>query len=429
MNAVSTVTAERRELAPVEVIKNIVARKSDEFKAVLPAHISVEKFQRTIATAALANPKLFDCDRQSLLMASMKAAQDGLLPDGREAALVPFKNRKKDDQGWYDSWEVQYLPMVYGLRKKVLQSGEVVSIETGVVYRAEAEAGHFIYEIGMDPPIRYRPKLDLTAEETADDQIVVAFSIARLKNPNGGEPYWSVEVMRRFEIDKVRQMSQTGAVGKKTRDGKAIVPKGPWVDWFPAMAEKTALRQHTKALPMSGDLLDTLMRDDEEERRAEGAARLLQAEPEPVKRLPSSEELDEMADDDEPSDPETGEVLQRDSRGMTEVDEETARVLDQGKPEEEAGEGYNDTPEEQDHAEEVVAQVEDKKSEPKKAAAKPKAEEVSLAQECIAKITASKDIAALSEAQEFFGEAKGELTDAEIKDIRNRLADKRNELA
>jgi recombination protein RecT len=145
---------------------------------------------------------------------------------------------------------VQYMPMVYGLRKKILQSAEVVSLEVNVVYRAEVEKGTFLYEVGLEPPLRHRPSLDLTEEETTDDQIVAAYSIATMKD--GTKSY---EIMRRFEIDKVRQVSQTGATGKTDRQGKPIEPKGPWVDWFAEMAKKTVMRRHAKTLPMSGDVL------------------------------------------------------------------------------------------------------------------------------------------------------------------------------
>jgi hypothetical protein len=43
----------------------------------------------------------------------VKLAQDGLLPDGREAAVVMFGNK------------AQAMPMIAGILKKVRQSGEV----------------------------------------------------------------------------------------------------------------------------------------------------------------------------------------------------------------------------------------------------------------------------------------------------------------
>lgn len=329
MNAPTQALATReesRELTPVERLKRQVHSKRDEFVGSLPAHISFEKFQRTVATAALTNPQLLECDRQSLLVSASKAAQDGLLPDGREAALVPFKVNKKGPGGWQSFWAVQYMPMVYGLRKKILQSGDVVSLETGVVYRAEAEAGHFIYEVGLEPPIRHRPKLDLTDEEMDDSEIVAAYSIARISNAGGGEPFWSVEVMRRAEINKVRETSQTGAT--RDRKGQPRKASGPWVDWFGEMAKKTVLRRHSKTLPMSGDVLDAIDREDEE-LAAQGAAHLLDVEPDAPVALPSNDDLDSAS---ERVDEETGEVTDEPATnpatGMTEVDEETARELD-----------------------------------------------------------------------------------------------------
>ncbi|MGJ0236946.1 recombinase RecT [Novosphingobium fluoreni] len=329
MNAVTQVQQPRRELAPIEVLKNTVSRKADDFKTVLPSHITVDKFQRTIATAALKNPQLMNCDRQSLLLAAMQLAQDGLLPDGREAALVPFKSRVKDGNQWIDKWQVQAMPMAWGLRKKILQSGEVLSLQVGVVYEDEIGNG-FLYEIGIEPPVRHRPDLMAKAEDRTDDKIVAAYSIARIKNGDA-EPLWSAEVMPRHEIDKVRQASQTGAVGKTTRDGKAIAPKGPWVDWFSEMAKKSVLRRHSKMLPMSGDILDTLERDDAEERRAQGAARLLEAEEHKPTALPGRDEWntnDVGGGDDEQVDVSSGEVIQQDARGMTQTGEEIARALD-----------------------------------------------------------------------------------------------------
>lgn len=223
-------------------------QRAGELKMVLPSHISPEKFQRTILTAAQQNPQLLTVDRRSLVLACMKAAQDGLLPDGREAAIIPFKENKKIDGEWLTRWVAVYMPMVYGLRKKILQSGEVVALEVGVVYRKEVETNHFYYEVGRSPPLGHRPSLDLTLEDAGDENIVGAYSIATMKD--GTKSY---EFMRRFEIDKVRECSQTGAT--KDRFGKDRKPSGPWVEWFPEQAKKTAIRRHSKTLPQSGDVI------------------------------------------------------------------------------------------------------------------------------------------------------------------------------
>jgi recombination protein RecT len=141
------------------------------------------------------------------------------------------------------SQEAAYIPMVYGVRKKILQARDaegkpvVSALEVGVVYRKEVEAGHFYYEVGKYPPLGHRPMLDLTAEDTTDDKIVGAYSIATMAD--GTKSY---EFMRRFEIDKVQNASQTGAkVGRATArrpSASRQEPKGPWADWYPGNVQE-----------------------------------------------------------------------------------------------------------------------------------------------------------------------------------------------
>lgn len=283
---------------PLVALRAQLESRANEFRMALPSHITPDKFQRTILTAAQTNPTLLTCDRRSFINACMKAATDGLLPDGREAALVPFKTRVKNGTGWADSWQVQYMPMVYGLRKKILQSGEVKDIFAQVVYRQEWEDGTFYYEEGTDRQLRHKPNLGLL--DLSDDDVIAAYSVATFADGT-----MSFEVMRRVEINKVRQASQTGATGRTTRQGEAIQPKGPWVDWFGEMAKKTVMRRHSKTLPMSGDLID--VEGNEEAAALSGAALLSSVEEqEPPVAMPSrddppaqlehSREIDEQLD-------------------------------------------------------------------------------------------------------------------------------------
>lgn len=305
----------------VDGFRNSLEQRSREFKMVLPQHITPEKFQRTAITAVQADPELLKADRQSLMLAIMKAAQDGLLPDKREAALVIFSTRVKQGNQWVSIKQVQYMPMVYGLRKKILQSGEISAIETNVVYLAELESGKFIYEAGTEAVLRHRPDLTLSDEDVTDDKIVAAYSVAVMKDGTR-----SFEVMRRSEINKVRQVSQTGALGKTKYQSNEIIPaKGPWVDWFGEMARKTVMRRHSKVLPMSGDLVD--VEGNDEELAARSTERLLDVEPEAPRLVPPTR--DDGAAEDPPHDPVTGEIDA--GEGATDPqpsEEEIARQLD-----------------------------------------------------------------------------------------------------
>jgi recombination protein RecT len=225
------------------------------------------------------------------------------------------------------------MPMVYGLRKKILQSAEVVALEVGVVYKIESENGYFRYEVGTEPPLNHAPMLDIPDDEATDGKIVAAYSIATMRD--GTKSY---ELMRRADINKVRQMSQTGAIGRiakydmgDIKKGQEIPPKGPWVDWFGEMAKKTVMRRHSKTLPMSGDVLIDV-EGRELERNASSAFALGSTAPDAA----------ELLTDDTGThyDPATGEVHDEPEQDERR-DDQPAQVNDQAEPSTDTPELFN----------------------------------------------------------------------------------------
>jgi recombination protein RecT len=212
-----------RTPTPVQEARLQLHQMSEQFSAALPAHIPVERFKRIVMTAIQNNPSLLKLDRKSLWNACIRAAQDGLLPDGREGAIVAYGN------------SAQWMPMIAGLRKKVRNSGEIATWDAYVVH----ENDEFDYILGDDPRIHHKPTLEEPGE------VIAAYSIATLKS---GEK--SREVMSIAAIDKVRQRS-------KAKDS------GPWKTDYEEMCRKTVARRHSKVLPMSTDLDDLIRRDDD----------------------------------------------------------------------------------------------------------------------------------------------------------------------
>ncbi len=229
MNDKTPATTETRAVVP---FRDQLAQQAGQFSAVLPSHIPVERFQRVVMTAVQNNPKLLEADRRSLWNSAMRAAQDGLLPDGREGAMVLFKN------------VVQWMPMVAGIRKKVRQSGEIATWDAYVVHAKDA----FEFELGDDPFIKHKPSMD------ADPgKVIAAYSVATLKS---GEK--SREVMTVAQIEKVRAVS-------RAKDN------GPWVSWYEEMCRKTVIRRHSKSLPMSTDIDEIIRRDEADDAAADRA--------------------------------------------------------------------------------------------------------------------------------------------------------------
>lgn len=218
-----------KPMSQAEELRSTLDRMEPQFKKALPSQISAEKFLRIVMTAVQITPDLVRADRQSFFAACMKAAQDGLLPDGREAALVIYNTKSGPI--------VQYLPMVGGILKKVRNSGELASINAQVVYEKD-EFDYWLDETGEH--VKFRPLLE-------DDRGKprMSFALARTKD---GAIYF--EVMTENQIQAVKEVSRAKG--------------GPWSGPFEdEMRRKTVIRRLAKRLPMSTDLEMVIRRDDD----------------------------------------------------------------------------------------------------------------------------------------------------------------------
>lgn len=215
-----------------------LATTTQELAPTLPSHISPERFQRTVMTAINLNVDLLRADRRSLFNACAKAASDGLLPDGREGALVIF-NTKSKDSGWVK--QVQWMPMVAGIIKKARQSGEISVLGARIVYQNEIDQNRFVHKV-----VDGIPKVDhdpiLYGDRGAP---VLVYSFVRFKDGTT-----DFEFLHADDVAKIRAVSRSAE-------------KGPWKDWPDEMWKKSAIRRHAKRLPVSSELFDTIARDDE----------------------------------------------------------------------------------------------------------------------------------------------------------------------
>jgi len=217
-----------QQLPAIDVVRQTIEAMEPQFVMALPPQINPKKFIRTTITAVQMNQDLLACDRRSLLGSCMKAAQDGLLIDGREAALVIFNVKGTP--------HAQYMPMIGGLLKKLRNSGELASISANVAYTND----EFRYELGDEERIVHNPKMGGPRGEP-----IAAYAIARTKD---GAIYR--EVMSVDEIEQVRSVSRAAK-------------NGPWVAWWGEMARKTVLRRLMKRLPSSADIDQMLDHDNE----------------------------------------------------------------------------------------------------------------------------------------------------------------------
>jgi len=224
------------EQKPIDEVRSALGKMASQFKAVMPTQEHVDRFIRITVTAVQQNGKLLEADRNSFYSACMKAAQDGLLPDGKEAVLTVYNTNvgTKDKPEWKSM--CQYQPMVEGMMKKLRLSGEISGAPSVHVVKAN---DHFDFQLGDEERIVHKPAL---ADRGAT---VGAYSIVRFKDGASSREYMSID-----EINAIRERS-------KSKD------YGPWKTDPDEMARKTVFRRHSKKLPKSTDLDNVLDSDDD----------------------------------------------------------------------------------------------------------------------------------------------------------------------
>ena len=187
---------------PQVVLRERLQVREPELRAALKdSGISSEQFIRALMTSAAINPDILACNFQSLWNACMRACRDGLLPDGTDGAIVPYKDK------------ATWIPMYQGLLRRFRRSGQFKWITAGLVREGE-EFFHFIDQDGEH--------FKHTPGESFTSAIKKVYALATTKD--GGI---FVAVMPMEEIDKIKRMSRA------TRDDS------PWKSWPEEMMKKT----------------------------------------------------------------------------------------------------------------------------------------------------------------------------------------------
>lgn len=173
-----------------------------------------------------------DLNIPSFIEALTRIAMNGLIPDGKEAAIAAYKDNTLGQK------VAQVMFMRDGFVKVLWRTGMVKSINDQVVTKAEYEADRFQYEEGDQGFIQHR--LDLMRKDT--DPVVAAYCIIELVG--GGVMR---EVVPQDELEKMAKMSRSPA-----RQA-----------WRHQMHRKGAIRRIMGKMPREKGIVQLLQHDDE----------------------------------------------------------------------------------------------------------------------------------------------------------------------
>ena len=176
---------------------------------------SQEAYCRVVLNAMVQTPQIAECDVSSLQQALLSAMNAGLVPDGKEAAIVPFKGK------------AQLIIMIEGRLKLAQQATKGLVVRAMAVYADD----DWDYAEGLRARLDHVPN---PGASNAEEHLIYVYAIARL--PGAIDPQY--DVMSRATVDRYRAYS-------------ASPTRGPWATHFEEMAKNAVLKRLLKRLPKS----------------------------------------------------------------------------------------------------------------------------------------------------------------------------------
>lgn len=207
-----------------KTIFDVIQAGAKQFATALPKHINSDRFVRIAITTIRQNPKLAQCNQESLLGALMVSAQLGLEPGVLgQCYLIPY--------GRECQFQIGYKGMIELLRR----SGQLKDIYAYSVY----ENDEFEMTYGLNRDLKHKPNLQDRGN------FIGCYCVAVLKDD-----------ARAFEYMTKEEIEAHGKKFSKTYGN------GPWKTDFEAMAHKTVVKKMLKWLPVSVEFLEMASKDE-----------------------------------------------------------------------------------------------------------------------------------------------------------------------
>lgn len=190
---------------------------------------SFDRLKSTFLIAVQQEPKILNCTPESLRREISKCAADGLVPDAKEAVLLPYYDR--DAQAHI----ANYQPMVYGIIKRMKELGSVFNIVCEIVCQNDT------FTFNAADPDSLSHSWDVLSE-TPRGATRAAYVIFR----DDQKRVMHREIMTLAELEAVRKASKA--------------PNSPaWKNFEGEMNQKAVLRRGSKYISINNDKIRALL--------------------------------------------------------------------------------------------------------------------------------------------------------------------------
>ena len=263
------VTVTERNSA-ITIFQDAADKQSDLLRVM---GIPQEAFARLCINALMRNPDLAKCRKESLYSSVYRAIEMGMIPDGKQGAIVPLRRK--------GTLVAEFWPMIDGMLAKVRANIPGIAVQAHNVF----DGDEWDDVRGSNPNLVHRPAPDVVRDEST---LIASYATAHMP----GNPMPEIVVMYKSELDQFRKNNA-----------------GPWSGHPLEMYRIRPLKRLIKRLPISGGLAVEMasLNEDLVPEHSEDYEDLPPAEEPPAKK--KKEPANETASEPEPEVEDLGEVV------------------------------------------------------------------------------------------------------------------------
>jgi len=214
---------------------DFISNHTQDFKSVLPTHLSADRMMRLALSAINTTPHLSECSIQSVAMSLMASTALGLEPNTPlgHAYLIPYK-KTLSQKPYKFEYRCQLIIGYRGYIELFYRSGAVDSVQAFPVF----DGDQFEVTLGLSPNLIHVPNMHPNRWD--EQKLTHVYGVIRLKNSD--TPIWGY--LDRSQIEQRKNFSSS----KNYRTGEI---SGPWKDHYIPMALKSVIRDMHRWIPFS----------------------------------------------------------------------------------------------------------------------------------------------------------------------------------
>jgi len=238
--------------AGIGTVKRYLELNKQALMDVLPKSANADRMMRLCLGAIRTTPGLMECTIESLMSATMTAAQFNLEPNTplQQCFLIPYNVSYKEGNTFKKRKDVQFQLGYKGVLELIRRSGQVKKVQCQAFYSNDI----FEFEFGTDEHLTHK-----IMPQYLNDRGTLQGFYAYAILTDGDE--FIFDIMSKGDVDKIMEKTEAWKNAEKSWGQSPPKRNSPWHLHYVEQGRKTMIKRLGKKLPQSVESANAIALD------------------------------------------------------------------------------------------------------------------------------------------------------------------------